>query len=143
MMLSSSTKNHPSSWLQRRLDAWRDRRLRNLPDRKFCRRVSLAGWERIASAIEERRGLLITVDPSGLPATAERALVLFAAAIPAEKLPVPQVADALAAGGILYAPAGSPHLLALKDAAVERLFAQAHFAAGAESATDVQVVLSP
>lgn len=140
-MLSSRTKI-PASWLQGRLDAWRDRRLRNLPDRKFCRRISLAGWERVASAIEERRGLLITVGQDGLPGATERALVLFAAAIPAEKLAAPQAAEALAVGGILYAPAGSPLLLALQDADAERLFAQAHFATDAESAADVRVVLS-
>lgn len=140
-MLSSRTKNE-ASWLRRSLDAWRDRRLRSLPDRAFCRRVSLAGWENVAHAIETRRGLLITLLRGGLPGTAERALVLFASAIPLATLATPRAAEALAVGGILYAPEGSPRLAELADQPWERLFAQAHLEAGT-GAADVCVVLSP
>lgn len=98
----------PSAW-QRWLAGWRDRRLAALPDRQFCRRVSLDGWPVIATASAGRQGLLIAVGGE-LPRTAERALRLFAAALPLADLPAPRAAEALAAGAVLFAAAGSAQL---------------------------------
>lgn len=95
------------SRLRRWRDGWRDRRLSRLPDRAFCRRVSLEGWEHLAAAREAGRGLLIAVR-GGLPRTAERALRLFALARPAADLAPAALAEALAAGAVLFAAAGSP-----------------------------------
>jgi hypothetical protein len=64
-------------------DAWRDRRLAALPDREFCRRVSLEGWSAIAEAAQAGTSLRIAVGGS-LPRTAARALRLFAAGLACE-----------------------------------------------------------
>lgn len=89
--------------LRRLRDFWRDLRLSRLPDRAFCRRVSLAGWDAVATARDQRRGLLIAVVPHGLPRTAARALRLFVQAQPIAGLTPEAVAKALAGGGVLYA----------------------------------------
>lgn len=92
---------------RRFLDFWRDRRLAGLPDRAFCRQVSLEGWEHVAAARDEGRGILIAVREGGLPRTAERALRLFALARPAAGLAPAALAEALAAGAVFFVAAGS------------------------------------
>ncbi len=92
--------------LRRLRDFWRDQRLSRLAERAFCRRVSLEGWDAVATARDQRRGLLIAVLPHGLPRTAARALRLFAQAQPIAGLTPEAVAKALAGGGVLYAETG-------------------------------------
>ncbi len=89
-------------------DTWHDRRLTRLPDRAFCRSVTLEGWEHVAAAAEERRGLLIAVDGNGLPRTAIRALRLFAAARPLAGVAAEELAAALTSGAVFFAPAEAP-----------------------------------
>ncbi len=138
-MLSAYEKN-PRHWLDRWSHAWRDRQLSKLPDRAFCRRVQLEGWELIAQAADSGAGLLIALDASTLPRTAARALRLFARAQPLEGLEEQRVEEALAAGGILFAAADSFPSPGLGDSATGRLIAQA---AATSTGARVRLAVAP